>query len=59
MSLPSIEEFSKSNGLTLSQNRTDKFDILGAYTVTVLQKYQGTIKILYNRAGKDRILSHN
>lgn len=48
MSHPSIEDLSESNGLTLSQNRTDSFDIFGTYTVIILQKYQDTIKILYN-----------
>lgn len=48
MSHPGTEELSESNGLTLSQDRTDRFDIFGTYTVIILQKYQDTIKILYN-----------
>lgn len=40
---PSIEELSESNGLTPSQNRADKFDIFGTYTVIILQRYWDTI----------------
>lgn len=32
---PSIEELSESNGLALSQNRTDRLDIFGIYTVII------------------------
>jgi len=59
MSCPSIEELSEGNGLTPSQNRTDRFDIFGTYTLISLQKHQDTIKILYNRADRDRILSQS